>query len=275
MVTEILEKENVFSHVVLSSKREVVHSNGSQMSTGTGTGVQYAISRPIPYNVFLKRIMSATNIPIELLHRALCKYTKNHGAIKNEFFNDNTVSAFSKAFYDWKINNLQGHFHYKKGATVKAETALSYADGTPKAEIAQGRIGTKLVEGTPSNKYLYDTYAYDSPLERQNITSDIEAVIVYGKIPRRSIAIPTIAGETYSPDFMYVVKRTSGEKELNIIVETKDVENKSVLRETEEVKIKCAELFFQILEQDGYKVYFKTQINNRQMEQIITDVLRG
>lgn len=275
VVTEILEKENVFSPVVLSSKREVVHSNGSQMSTGTGTGVQYAISRPIPYNVFLKRIMSATNIPIELLHRALCKYTKNHGAIKNEFFNDNTVSAFSKAFYDWKINNLQGHFHYKKGATVKAETALSYADGTPKAEIAQGRIGTKLVEGTPSNKYLYDTYAYDSPLERQNITSDIEAVIVYGKIPRRSIAIPTIAGETYSPDFMYVVKRTSGEKELNIIVETKDVENKSVLRETEEVKIKCAELFFQILEQDGYKVYFKTQINNRQMEQIITDVLRG
>lgn len=274
-VTEILEKENVFSHVVLSSKREVVHSNGSQMSTETGTGVQYAISRPIPYNVFLKRIMSATNIPIALLHRALCKYTKNHGAIKNEFFNDNTVSAFSKAFYDWKINNLQGHFHYKKGATVKAETALSYADGTPKAEIAQGRIGTKLVEGTPSNKYLYDTYAYDSPLERQNITSDIEAVIVYGKIPRRSIAIPTIAGETYSPDFMYVVKRTSGEKELNIIVETKDVENKSVLRETEEVKIKCAELFFQNLEQDGYKVYFKTQINNRQMEQIIADVLHG
>lgn len=272
-VTEILERENVFSHVVLSSKREVVHSDGSQMSTEIGTGVQYVISRPIPYNVFLRRVMNATNIPIRLLHHALCKYAKIHGAIKNEFFNDNTVAAFGKAFYDWKISNLQGHFHYKKGAAVKAETALSYADGTPKAEIVQGRIGTKFVEGTPSDKYLYDTYAYDSPLEKQNITSDIEAVTVYGKIPRRSIAIPTIVGETYSPDFMYVVQRASGEKELNIIVETKDVENKLELRGKEEAKIKCAELFFRILEQDGYKVYFKTQINNRQMEQIIYDVL--
>ena len=35
---------------------------------------------------------------------------------------------------------------------------------------------------------------------------------------------------------------------------------------TEEAKIKCAELFFSMLEQDGYKVYFKTQINNRQMK---------
>jgi len=32
-------------------------------------------------------------------------------------------------------------------------------------------------------------------------------VIVYGKIPRRSISIPTITGQSYSPDFMYVVKK--------------------------------------------------------------------
>jgi type III restriction enzyme len=28
----------------------------------------------------------------------------------------------------------------------------------------------------------------------------------------------------YSPDFMYVIRKTSGEKELNIVVETKDVD---------------------------------------------------
>lgn len=89
-----------------------------------------------------------------------------------------------------------------------------------------------------------------------------------------SYTIPTITGGTYSPDFMYVVTRTSGEKELNVIVETKDVENKTELRGTEEAKIKCAELFFSMLEQDGYKVYFKTQINNKQMKQIIDEVLR-
>lgn len=274
-VVEILETSDVFSEVILRSEREIVHSDGSEMAVETGTGVQYVISRPIAYNIFLKRIMSATNIPISILHRAMCDYSKKHGTPKTEYFNENTVSAFCKAFYGWRIEHLQGHFRYQRGAGTRTETSLSYADGTPKSEIAQGRIGTKIVEGTPSDKYLYDTYAYDSPLEKQNITSDIEAVTVYGKIPRRSIAIPTITGETYSPDFMYVVKRASGEKELNIIVETKDVENKSELRGTEGVKIQCAELFFHILEQDGYKVYFKTQINNRQMEQIVADVLRG
>ena len=274
-VVEILETSDVFSEVILRSEREIVHSDGSEMAVETGTGVQYVISRPIAYNIFLKRIMSATNIPISILHRAMCDYSKKHGTPKTEYFNENTVSAFCNAFYGWRLDHLQGHFRYHRGAGTRTETSLSYADGTPKSEIAQGRIGTKIVEGTPSDKYLYDTYAYDSPLEKQNITSDIEAVTVYGKIPRRSIAIPTITGETYSPDFMYVVKRASGEKELNIIVETKDVENKSELRGTEGVKIQCAELFFHILEQDGYKVYFKTQINNRQMEQIVADVLRG
>ena len=273
-ILEILEKPGIFNGVVLSSERDIVRSDGSQMSTEAGVGVQYTISRPIAYNVFLKRIMYATNIPLAVMHKAMCEYAKKHGNINSDYINESTVAVFCKEFYDWKIAHLQGHFHYKKSSNATKETALTYADGTPRDEIAQGRIGTKIVAGTPSDKYLYDTYAYDSPLEKQNITSDIESVTVYGKIPRSSIAIPTITGGTYSPDFMYVVTRTSGEKELNVIVETKDVENKTELRGTEEAKIKCAELFFSMLEQDGYKVYFKTQINNRQMKQIIDEVLR-
>ena len=272
-ILEILEKPSIFNGVVLSSERDIVRSDGSQMSTEAGVGVQYTISRPITYNVFLKRIMHAANIPLAVMHKAMCEYAKKHGNINSDYINEGTVAVFCKEFYDWKIAHLQGHFHYKKSSITTRETALTYADGTPRAEIAQGRIGTKIVAGKPSDKYLYDTYAYDSPLEKQNIASDIESVTVYGKIPRSSIAIPTITGGTYSPDFMYVVTRTSGEKELNVIVETKDVENKTELRGTEEAKIKCAELFFSMLEQDGYKVYFKTQINNRQMKQIIDEVL--
>lgn len=273
-IVEILEKPEIFSDVVLSSERTLVRSNGMQMSTETTTGVQYVVFKPMPYNVFLKRIMNVTNIPITVLHQGLCNYSKKHGAIKKEYFNESTVAAFCNAFHDWKMTKLQGHFQYKKGGNEKMDTALTYADGSVKTEIAQGRIGTKFVEGTPSDKYLYNTYAYDSPLEKQNILSDISSVIVYGKIPRRSIAIPTITGETYSPDFMYVVERSSGEKELNIIVETKDVENKSTLRDVEDAKIKCAEQFFKALSNDGYKVYFKTQLNNREMTHIINDVLR-
>ena len=78
----------------------------------------------------------------------------------------------------------------------------------------------------------------------------------------------------YSPDFMYIVKHTDGSKELNIIVETKDVEGKAALRDTENIKITCAKIFFDMLTADGYTVYFKEQIGNKQMAQIINEVIR-
>ena len=34
---------------------------------------------------------------------------------------------------------------------------------------------------------------FDSPLEKTNITTDIDEVVVYGKIPKSSVAIPTIS----------------------------------------------------------------------------------
>lgn len=99
--------------------------------------------------------------------------------------------------------------------------------------------------------------------------------MVYGKIPKSSIAIPTIVGENYSPDFMYVVKKRDGSKELNIVVETKLVENKSTLRGTEDAKIKCAEAFFKQLTVDGYRVSFHTQLSNKKMKQIIEEVINA
>ena len=88
-------------------------------------------------------------------------------------------------------------------------------------------------------------------------------------------AIPTITGGMYSPDFMYVVKKSSGEKELNIIVETKDVEGKDVLRGNEAAKIECARVFFESLSKAGYVVHFREQIKSKQIAQIINELLNN
>ena len=269
----LFEKPGVFTDLVMRSSRDIVESDGQQMSTVQGTGVQYTINRPIAYNIFLKRIMAATSIPITVLHSALCKYAEVHGAPEDRYINENTVAAFCSEYQTWKNENLQGRFHYERSNTPLGATALTYADGTVRKDIAQGRIGTKIVEGTPSRKYLYSAYAYDSPLEKDNITADVDEVVVYGKIPRSSIAIPTITGGMYSPDFMYVVKRADGTKELNIVVETKDVEGKTDLRGPERAKIDCAKIFFETLSKDGYTVHFHDQLGNRQMKQIIEEVL--
>lgn len=65
------EKPGVFSDVVMSSSRDIVQSDGTQMSTTTGTGVQYTVLRPIPYGTFLSRIMRVTSVPITVLHQAM------------------------------------------------------------------------------------------------------------------------------------------------------------------------------------------------------------
>lgn len=272
IVLSIFEKD-VFTTLVMSSERNKIHSDGSTVNIVSEAGVQYVVSSRISYGLFLKRISNVTNLPIKVLHVALCRYAKKHGNSFTTLFNDNSVVAFCKEFATWKTENLQGRFKYERSKAPLGATALTYADGSVRSEVAQGRIGTKIMPGTPSAKYLYNAYAYDSPLERDNIMADIEEVIVYGKIPRASIAIPTIAGSMYSPDFMYVVKHSNGEKELNIIVETKDVEGKTDLRSEEKVKIDCAKVFFNTLTADGYKVHFRTQIGNKQMIQIINEVM--
>ena len=272
IVLSIFEKD-VFTTLVMSSERNKIHSDGSTVNVVSEAGVQYVVSSRISYGLFLKRISNVTNLPIKVIHGALCRYAKKHGTSFTTLLNDNSVAAFCKEFATWKTENLQGRFKYERSKAPLGATALTYADGSVRSEVAQGRIGTKIMPGTPSAKYLYDSYAYDSPLERDNIMADIEEVIVYGKIPRASIAIPTIAGSMYSPDFMYVVKHSNGEKELNIIVETKDVEGKTDLRSEEKVKIDCAKVFFNTLTADGYKVHFRTKIGNKQMIQIINEVM--
>ncbi|WP_296876930.1 type III restriction-modification system endonuclease [Thomasclavelia sp.] len=273
VVLKLFEKPGVFTDLVMHSERDKVGSTGTEMTIVRETGVQYIIQKPLPYNIFLKRIASTTNLPIKILHSALCKFARIYGTKFTAHINESSVASFCSEFIAWKNENLQGRFRYERSIAPLGATVLTYEDGSVRKEISQGRIGTKIVPGTPSDKYLYDSYAYDSPLEKENITVDIEEVIVYGKIPRSSIAIPTITGGMYSPDFMYIVKHTNGDKELNIVVETKDVENRTELRGTEKVKIECARVFFEMLKADGYTVYFRNQLGNKQMAQIINEVM--
>lgn len=268
-----LFKSGVFADTYITSKREELDTDGIQATLREDAGVQFKINKQLPYHEFLKRINRQTNISIQLLHAVISEYAKDT-VVEAEKINENSASNFVQLFNEWKVKNLSGRFCYSKANLPLKSTALTFADGTPKHEITQGVIGVKFMEGTPSDKYLYDVYAYDSPLEKENILAQgIQEIVVYGKIPKNSIAIPTITGQSYSPDFMYLVKKDNGEKILNIIVETKDVENQTSLRGIEEAKINCAKVFFEQLTIDGYKVEFRTQLNNKKIRQIIDEVI--
>lgn len=268
---EILAND-VFVHQTIQSKRQKVTTNEGQAVTMQQTGQQYILTgKEMHYNEFLKRICRQTSLPITMLHKAIRDYAQTYPL--DGYINESSLSAFIAKFNGWKIKNLQNLVKYRQANYSSKSTAFTNADGSLKEEVLQWTIGKNVLSAEPSKKYLYDKVIFDSPLEKENIMNEVEHVIVYGKIPQKSICIPNITNDLYSPDFMYVVKRADGKKELNIVIETKDVPNDEAKRTVEDAKINNAILFFQQLKMDGYEVKFCRQLQNKKMANIINELL--
>ena len=271
-----LDKET-FTSVYITSHRSSIATTENEAQVVIDNGVQYEVnSRPLPYNVFLKRIALATSLPITLIHKKVSEYFKSKEEVIDQYdnlINERSMTNFINQFNGWKAENIIGQLHYKSANYDTKETALTDVNGRLKDGIPQGMIGVNWSEGSPLAKYLYEGIASDSELEEQNIRTDIDDVVVFGKIPRRSIAIPTAIGN-YSPDFMYVVKRKDGLQELNVVIETKGVNKKEDLRKDEDFKIGCAEKFFEQLQKDGFDVKFDKQTNNKAMKEIIANLIK-
>lgn len=268
-------KPELFTLSTLRSTRTKVDADQYSASTVEMSGVEYLVrGKSLSYSEFLRRLTASISVPIPVIHKALVEYAKLHTDFTSDCLNEDSLTRIVNAFYDWKADNLKGLFKYKKANYSSKSTSLTDKNGNVKPEIVQGLIGIHLDSSPASSKYLYDKVAYDSPLERTNIMSEIDEVIVYGKIPRKSISIPTIANSSYSPDFMYVVKKKDGEKELNIVIETKDVENETDLRSVEKLKISCAKEFFDQLKIDGYSVKYKTQLRSESIVSILGELMK-
>lgn len=267
-----LLKEDVFVHQTIQSKRQKVTTAEGEAIAVQQSGQSYVLSgKEIRYNEFLKRACRQTSIPMTMLHSAICEYAKTHTL--EGYINESSLSAFIAKFSGWKVKNLQNLVKYRQAKYSSKSTAFTNADGSLKDEVLQWTIGKNVLSAEPSKKYLYDKVVYDSPLERENIMTEVESVVVYGKIPQKSICIPNITNDLYSPDFMYVVERKDGKKELNIVIETKDVPNDEAKRTVEDAKIKNAEQFFEQLKLDGYEVKFCRQLQSKKMANIISELL--
>ena len=273
-----LLRSGVFAYSVMTSQREIVGTDEGNIAYIRDTGVQYQTSgNRIPYNEFLKRINRATSVPIRTLHQAMCKGIDGNKDFKQEMINDQSLARIITNITNWKLDNSMNQFKYKQTKYDVKRTRLTDENGKLYNDIVQSYIGNHLDSARVADRYLYDAYTYDSGLEQTNLrTSDIDEIIVFGKIPRKSISIPTITNDSYSPDFMYMVKKLDGTKELNIIVETKGVDTPAHLRGVEEKKISCAEKFFNQLREDypDLNVNFRDQLNNQQLRTIIDDVLK-
>ena len=269
--------DGVFGFSVMTSEREIVGTDDGQMAILRDSGVQFFTKgNCMPYSEFLQRINRTTSVPIRMLHDAMCKAVGDKESFHQDMINDQSLARIIANILNWKIKNTMNQFKYKQTTYDVKRTRLTDDEGRLYDDIVQSYIGNHVENARVADRYLYEAYTYDSELERTNLLhSDIQEVVVFGKIPRKSISIPTITSESYSPDFMYLVRKKDGSKELNIIVETKGVDTPASLRDVEEKKISCAEVFFNQLREENpeLNIHFRSQLNNKQIMDIIGDVI--
>jgi type III restriction enzyme len=218
------------------------------------------------YSDFLKELSKSLNINISTLHQSII----DAGTEINKYLNQTTLRIIkqnfdfylmSQAFYKYSIE-------YKKVSNSIHPTKLTDDKGNVLKEISASDVGVLFSDEDVAKSYFFEELYYDSDLEKTNIITEIKEVIVFTKIPKNSIKIPVAGGKSYSPDFAYVLKFKDGEQKLNLIVETKDVNSKDILRDEEKFKIKHAEKFF-----DGkVKIEFKTQFTNNKIVDLIKEI---
>lgn len=268
-------KEGIREDVIAKTIEKKTSVENGSIVVKESTQGYFILDEAIPYGEFLKQTQTTTGLPIRIIHKALCEYNK-YNSIDKDFFNRNSLANFIKKFQLWFEQAFLKRFSYKALNIDSLETALTDINGDAKDKIVQGIVGIIKDDNflVPDN-FLYDKVVFDSPKEKENIqNSDIDEVVVFGKIPRKSVQVPLYFGGTTSPDFMYVIKKGDN-TEINFIVETKDVDKDSSLRGTERLKIASAKKFFEELKKYGINVSFEKQIKDNDIISMVKKLVKS
>lgn len=227
----------------------------------------------IHYRQFIEELAILLGANMITLHRAFLavKDTLNI----NEYLSHQTIRTIKAQFHKYLLDNAFSKFRigYQQVSNKVHPTVFTDDKGNPLKNIPAHNLGVHLDESSkPADQYLFEEVFYDSPLEQENIKKSITGITVFTKIPRNSIRIPVAGGGTYSPDFAYVVEYDGGQKQLNLIIETKDKE-KRALFDDEKQKIKHAQELFSSLKK-GFDIRFETQFKNAQIKEILQQAVK-
>jgi len=223
LLTKIFSNNEYFITPVAEIKDEYIKKDGQTVSVEAG-GYREVKSdiNIINYGEFLKRLNKRTSLPPAMLHKTLsiARKGKNTSA---ELFNTNTLEKIIKVFESEFTEKYKQKFTYQS-LDYTAQTSL-FKDGDFVAELSQKYLGANVAKDVKHDKerYLYDKTVYDSEIEHEVLKiTPPEQVVVYGKLPRESIKLPTYTGGTTSPDFVYTTRgQKSNDIYLHLVVETK------------------------------------------------------
>ena len=255
--------------ILLKEKKVITEGSKAYIEEKAVTEHLYNI-KVMKYGEFIKNLALELKFNINTLHEAF-KELLTEGVLDiNQYLNPSTIRAMKHEFNNYLLQMAFTKFQveYKEIKSSIHPTKLTDKNGKPLEEINASDIGIKHSEEDVADNFYFKELFYDSELEKQNITTNLKEVIVFLKIPKNSIKIPIPGGKSYSPDFAYVLRFKDNSKKLYFVVETKDKEEKDLSLE-EKLKIKFAEKLFR----DKIKVSFRKQLRNKNIENLIREIL--
>jgi type III restriction enzyme len=200
----------------------------------------------LAYGEFLRQVHKQTFIPLALLHRKIAEKFRVLQAAENDvapLLNTTSVGNFVSAFQKSFQQAFAQKYRYS-GLDFSAKTSVFISNGEWPPELEAGVVGTNAATDTSDDaRNLYEPpFRFDSELEHNVLKlAPPEEVVVFGKLPRRSIKVPTYTGGTTTPDFVFAIKRKEEKYiTLHLVVETKAND----LRGAEQVAIAAQKKLF-------------------------------
>ncbi|MCF8269390.1 MAG: hypothetical protein K9I25_05410, partial [Crocinitomicaceae bacterium] len=267
-LNEVLS-ENVFikPEVEIISEFLVTNQNnaniieGGYKSAGTTLGV-------LPYGEFLKRLNKRTHLPLNLLNECIIESRKGTPT-PHELFNvisiENIVDGFDKKFIELYAQRYSySPLDYKASTSIFKDVngKMEFKDELPQGDVGN-IVATDIIR--KESNYLYDKYVFDSEIEHEVLkVSPPSSVLVYGKLPRRSIKLPTYTGGTTSPDFVYAIKKDEQAITLHLVVETKS----DNMRMSDEIAVKSQKEAFKNVQNIEWRMSTKVEDFVRDLKEL-------
>ncbi|OOS05742.1 type III restriction enzyme [Moraxella cuniculi DSM 21768] len=264
-----------FTLTGIRTVKNEIYVNNDLLTTVKSESIYDELFEPmntLNYRKFLLKLSQETFIQMNTLHQAFFAMREEEKLDITKFLNERTIKMIHAGFDRWLLLNSFNEFevgYHRVGGSIHP-TKFTDQKGNALTEVNAADLGAQFDDATPLAEFLFESVFFDSELEHSNmIDNQVQEVVVFTKIPKNSIKIPVAGRETYSPDFAYIVKTSAGET-LNLILESKNVEDSNALRKEENQKIKHAQKLFSEISQQT-KVVFETQFEGQE----ITTLLRN
>ena len=218
---------------------------------GTQTGSKVKAIKEVVYEIpdFVAYIQSKTELTRDTITKIILESGRIEEIFNNpQLFMDSVVRVIKHEFDRIKINGIE----YEKIAGQVYEMKLFEA-----AEIEQ--YLDNLIEVKKQAKTIYNYVVIDSlSSPEKKFAEDCDSrddIIFYVKLPGK-FQIKTPIGN-YNPDWALIKKEDGEETKIYFVAETKDpkaAKDRTLLRDTERMKIECAEKHFAVIDDVNYRV---------------------